>query len=376
MIATTLHGLEPVLAGELEALGGTEVRQLKRAVSFSGDQQLLYRANYELRTALRVLVPLHSFKAHDERSFYNGVREVDWARLLTVTDTLAVHAVVAGNYFNHAKYVSLLAKDAIVDQFRDRFQRRPSVNVEAPTLRIQVRINGTRCDLLLDSSGDSLHKRGYRRDAVLAPLNEVLAAGMILLTGWKGTGSFVDPMCGSGTIPIEAAMIAMDIPPQKNRESFGFMRWADFDAATWATVRSTADARARQEHDFPILASDKDSRARNATAINLMAAGLEHVIKVEKVAFEKLEPPEIPGILVMNPPYDERLKLSESAAFYQYIGDILKKRWAGWDAWLISSNLEAWKKFGLRPSRKLTLFNGPLECYFQKFEMYAGKKHG
>lgn len=374
IIIKTLQGLEHILAAELAALGATDIMPLKRAVSCTGDQRLLYRANYELRTAMRVLVPLRTFKASNEKAYYQAVRETDWSKYMDVSDTLAVEAMVAGDYFKHSQYAALLTKDAIVDQFRDRYDRRPSVNLDAPTLRIHTRINGSECTLLLDSSGDSLHKRGYRRDVAEAPLSEVLAAGMILLAEWDGNSTFVDPMCGSGTLPIEAAMIAMNMPPQHKRESFGFFKWKGFNKKLWEEVKSEADARIRQPA-FPILASDKEVRARNSTAINLLSAGLESVVKVEKIPFEKLDPPETPGILVTNPPYDERIKVQEIEAFYQSIGDRLKQHWPGWTAWLISSNMDAWKTFGLRPSRKITLYNGPLECYFQKFEMYEGKKH-
>lgn len=373
LIVRTMQGLESVLAAELEQLGATDIQVLKRAVSCRGDRRLMYRINYESRTALRVLLPVHSFKASNEQSYYRGVREVDWSRYLDAKDTLAVDALVAGDVFRHSQYMALLTKDAIVDQFRDRLGRRPGVNVEAPTLRIMTRIVGGQCDLLLDASGDSLHKRGYRRDSVEAPLNEVLAAGMILITGWNGDRPLVDPMCGSGTIPIEAAMLASHIPPQYLRESFGFFRWKDFDKKLWKEVKTAADARI-QTAGSPIYASDIDARARNATAINLMAAGLEKTVQVEKIAFEKLSPPAPAGLLILNPPYDERLKLDAATAFYKSIGDRLKQHWAGWEAWLISSNLEAWKGFGLRPSRKIPLINGSLECYFQKFELYAGKK--
>ncbi len=375
IIIKTLQGLEHILAAELAALGATDIMPLKRAVSCTGDQRLLYRANYELRTAMRVLVPLRTFKASNEKAYYQAVRETDWSKYMDVSDTLAVEAMVAGDYFKHSQYAALLTKDAIVDQFRDRYDRRPSVNLDAPTLRIHTRINGSECTLLLDSSGDSLHKRGYRRDVAEAPLSEVLAAGMILLAEWDGNSTFVDPMCGSGTLPIEAAMIAMNMPPQHKRESFGFFKWKGFNKKLWEEVKSEADARIRQPA-FPILASDKEVRARNSTAINLLSAGLESVVKVEKIPFEKLDPPETPGILVTNPPYDERIKVQEIEAFYQSIGDRLKQHWPGWTAWLISSNMDAWKTFGLRPSRKITLYNGPLECYFQKFEMYEGKKYG
>ncbi|MBL7795553.1 MAG: class I SAM-dependent RNA methyltransferase [Saprospiraceae bacterium] len=373
IVIKTLQGLEQVLATELAALGATDIAPLKRAVSCTGDQRLLYRANYELRTAMRVLVPIRTFRATNEKAYYQAVRETDWSKYLDVSDTLAVEAMVAGDYFKHSQYAALLTKDAIVDQFRDKFDRRPSVNLDAPTLRIHTRINGSECTLLLDSSGDSLHKRGYRRDIAEAPLSEVLAAGMILLTGWAGDSPFVDPMCGSGTLPIEAAMIAMNMPPQHKRESFGFFKWKGFNRKLWEEVKSEADARIRQPA-FPIFASDKEVRARNSTAINLLSAGLENVVQVEKIPFEKLVPPETPGILVTNPPYDERIKVEEIEAFYKSIGDRLKQQWTGWTAWLISSNMDAWKTFGLRPSRKITLYNGPLECYFQKFELYEGKK--
>lgn len=373
LIAKTLSGLEPALAGELRALGATGIRELKRAVAFDGDNRLMYRANYELRSALRILMPIHSFPAYNERNFYEAIREIDWTEFMRVDDTLAIDAIAQGEVFRHSQYVGQLAKDAIVDQFRDRYGRRPSVNTVAPTLRINIHIQGTHCDVSLDASGDSLHRRNYRRDTVEAPLNEVLAAGMILLSGWEGKGTFVDPMCGSGTLPIEAAMIATNTAPQHKRVQFGFFKWPDFDRKLWETVKQEADSR-RQSFEFPIVAADKDSRARNATSINILSAGLEQVIRVEKTPFEKLLPPEPPGVLITNPPYDERLKVEDIAAFYKSIGDRLKQQWAGWDAWLISSNREALKNVGLRSGRKITLFNGALECSFQKFELYEGTK--
>ncbi len=374
-IAKTLAGLEPVLADELRVLGAFGIRELKRAVSFDGDTRMLYRANYKLRSALRILMPIHSFPAYNERNLYEAIREIDWSEFMRVDDTLAVDAVAQGEVFRHSQYVGLLTKDAIVDQFRDRYGRRPNVNTAAPTLRVNVHMQGTHCDLSLDASGDSLHRRGYRRDTVEAPLNEVLAAGMILLSGWNGKGAFVDPMCGSGTLPIEAAMIATATPPQQKRESFGFFRWPDFNRKLWEQVKKEADSKI-QSFEFQIIAADKDVRARNAAAINIMSAGLENVIQVEKMSFEKMLPPAETGTLIANPPYDERLKMEDIAAFYKSIGDRLKQHWAGWDAWLISSNRDALKSVGLRTSKKITLFNGALECSFQKFELYEGTKKG
>lgn len=370
-IVKTFAGLEPVLAEELRNLGATDVLELKRAVGFEGDQRMMYRANYELRTALRVLMPIDSFTAYNEQDLYAGIRETDWSKYMGVNDTLAVDAVANGEVFRHSKYVALLTKDAIVDQFRDFDGRRPNVNTVAPTLRVNINVHNNKVIVLLDTSGDSLHRRNYRRDTVEAPLNEVLAAGMILHSGWNASGHFVDPMCGSGTLPIEAALIAKRIPPQYKREHFGFFKWPDFDKRTWNTVKKAADDQV-QPFEFDIFAFDIDSRARNSTAVNLMSAGLEQVVKVDKIPFEKLTPPHATGTLMMNPPYDERLKLEDTHAFYEAIGDRLKKEWSGWSAWIISSNRDALKHIGLKASRKKTLFNGGMECSFQLFDMYAG----
>jgi len=370
-IVKTFAGLEPVLAEELRAIGAQEVRELKRAVGFEGDKRLMYRANYELRTALRVLMPIGSFEAFREQDLYDGIRRIDWSKYMSVQDTLAVDAVANGEIFRHSKYVALLTKDAIVDQFRQFDGQRPNVNTIAPNLRVNINVHGSKVIVLLDSSGDSLHRRNYRRDSVEAPLNEVLAAGMILHSGWNASGHFVDPMCGSGTLPIEAALIAKRIPPQYKREHFGFFKWPDFDKRLWLQVKKEADDQVR-DLEFDILAFDIDSRARNSTAVNLMASDLEQEIKVDKIAFEKLVPPHPTGTLMMNPPYDERLQMEDIFAFYQSIGDQLKKVWPGWSAWIISSNRDALKHIGLKASRKKTLFNGALECSFQKFEMYEG----
>ena len=375
-IVKTAAGLETVLAAELKEMGANGVRELKRAVAFNGDRRMMYRANYELRTALRVLIPVHAFSAYNERNLYEGVREIDWSKYMTVHDTLAIDSIANGEVFKHSHYVGLLTKDAIVDQFRERSGRRPDVNTTAPTLRVHIHVQGTRVEMSVDASGASLHRRNYRRDTVEAPLSEVLASGMILLSGWNAAAPFVDPMCGSGTLAIEAAMMATRMPPQHKREGFGFFKWPDFDKKLWEDVKGTADARILSSFEFPIVASDKESRARNATTINLFSAGLDKIVRVEKMPFEKALPPEgLPGTLMTNPPYDERLKMDDIADFYKSVGDRLKNFWPGWNAWLISSNREALKHVGLRPSRRITLFNGALECSFQKFELYEGKKY-
>jgi putative N6-adenine-specific DNA methylase len=375
LVIKTLHGLENILAAELEALGGTEVLPLKRAVECTGDKRLAYRICYEARTALRVLVPVKSFKAYNEKDFYKSIQDIEWDLLMNVDDTLAVEAVVAGDVFKHSQYTALLAKDAIVDQFREKYQSRPNVDITSPTLRIHVRVHGTQCDIQLDASGDSLHKRGYRRDSVEAPLNEVLAAGMVLMTGYTGECAFTDPMCGSGTLPIEAAMIAMKQPPQLFRETpFGFTRWKNFDQHLWHEVKKAADVQKLARPPFPVVGTDMNPRAISASGINAMSAGLDGVVHFEKREFANAVPPRETGILIMNPPYDERLRLSEVEGFYKNIGDTFKKNWAGWSAWIISSNKEGLKSVGLRPSRRIPLINGSLDCSFQRFDMYAGKK--
>jgi putative N6-adenine-specific DNA methylase len=376
VVVKTLQGLEEPLAAELTALGAHDAHPVKRAVECRADKATIYRINYESRLALRVLVHIHGFTAYNEKNLYHAIQEVDWDQYMAVTDSLAVDAIVAGKVFTHSHYTALLTKDAIVDQFRDRFKSRPNVDINNPTLRVSVRINATQCDILLDASGDSLHKRGYRRDSVEAPLNEVLAAGMVALSGWDGTTSFAAPMCGSGTLAIEAAYVATSQPAQFFREApFGFEKWKDFDKQLWQTVKSTADGRRNLNIPIKIAASDINQRARSATAVNALAAGLASVVEVEKMPFDRVKAPDDGGTLIMNPPYDERLKLSEVEDFYKSIGDTFKKNWPGWSAWIITSNKEALKSVGLRPSRRIPLINGALECMYQRFDMYAGKKY-
>ena len=373
-IATTLFGLEQVLAAELEELGALNVEARNRAVAFEGDKKLIYQANLQLRTALRILKPLHRFKARNEHELYRGVQQIEWHRHLGNDDTLAVDAAVGSDFFNHSQYVALKTKDAIVDQFRERTGERPSVETERPTLRINVHIQQDEVNISLDSSGDPLYKRGYRVLTGLAPLNEVLAAGMIKLSGWKANRPFIDPMCGSGTLLIEAAMIALNIAPGLHREHFGFETWRDFDSQLWEQVREEAIAQI-VEFNHPIIGSDASYKSVVMAQRNLEAAQVEEYVQVFEKRFEDQEPPPGPGILMINPPYGERLEAdSDIVAFYKTIGDRLKQAYTGYDAWILTSNLEALKHLGLRPSRKIPLYNGPLECRFAKFELYRGTK--
>ncbi|MCB9287933.1 MAG: class I SAM-dependent RNA methyltransferase [Lewinellaceae bacterium] len=373
LIATTMAGLEPVLEEELKQLGATEVEPLKRAVYFEGDLRLLYRANLELRTALRVLKPVHHFRVRNEQQLYRHIYDIDWRQYMGVRDTLAVDAVVNSPHFNHSKYVALKTKDAIVDRFRKEEGRRPNVSLHRPTLRVNVHIFREECTVSLDSSEESLHKRGYRVDALEAPINEVLAAGMILLTGWERDCAFIDPMCGSGTILIEAATFATNRAPQLNREYFGFKKWADYDKSLWESL--LADARSRVAgFEHGLYGYDMDFKAMRIARHNALAAGLEGQVQIERQRFERLEPPAEGGLIVMNPPYDERLAKTDIEAFYSMIGDRLKQSFAGYEAWIISSNKQAMKRIGLRPSRKMVLFNGSLECKFQQFQLYSGSR--
>ena len=373
LVAKTINGLEGTLAEELKELGAEKIQILKRAVSFQGDKKLMYQANYLLRTAMRILMPIKVVQIKDEEELYNEIYKIDWSQYFSVKDTFAIDGVTASKFFTHSKYVALKSKDAIADQFRDKLGIRPNVNTFNPTLRINVRIFNTTCTISLDTSGDSLHKRGYRAQTLEAPLTEVLAAGMILLTKWKGGSTFIDPMCGSGTLLIEAGMIAKNIPAQKFRPGFGFQNWKDFDQRLFATVKKEAEDKIIPL-THPILGFDKDLRAVKYTLINLAEATLADVVEVKRKPFQRLIPPEGGGVLVMNPPYDERLKEMDIEAFYSEIGDQLKQHFAGFDAYIISSNIEALKKIGLRPSEKYIVNNGPLECKFQKFEMYQGSQ--
>lgn len=372
-IVKTLQGLEPILLKELEDLGAEDIQPLLRGASFKGDLKMLYRANLELRTAIRILKPFWHFSARDEHELYREVQRINWTKHLTLKHTFAIDSVAHSRFFRHSKYVGLKTKDAIVDQFRDRFDKRPNVNTVSPDLRLNVHIYEDEVNLAYDSSGDSLHLRGYRREVGDAPINEVLAAGMIMLTGWKGDSLFIDPMCGSGTLLAEAAMIASNTPPGWNRERFGFQKWKNFNQKIWDEVLAEAEAKIKKP-SHPILGYDMDFKTVRMAERNLDTAGMIDYVEIKRTKFEKLEAPEEKGILVTNPPYDERLKEDDILEFYSMMGDRFKQEFKGFEAWLISSNAEAIKRIGLRASKKIPMQNGALECRFLKFELYEGSK--
>ncbi|MCK9447530.1 MAG: THUMP domain-containing protein [Bacteroidales bacterium] len=371
IIVKTFAGLEPVLADEISTLGGQQIEPINRAVAFVGDKKLLYRANYELRTALRVLVPIAKFNIKDENQLYDAIQQLNWHEYFGVDQTFAVDAVVGGSVFTHSQYVTHKTKDAIVDQFRNRFGNRPSINTLRPDLRVHIHIQGNELNILLDSSGESLHKRGYRYQVDKAPINEVLAAGLILLSGWKGDSNFVDAMCGSGTIPIEAVMIAMHIPAGYYRDRFGFMSWKDFDKSLWEEVWREAGEK-MTDCSVKILASDRSGRAVDIAKNNMQKAHVHKDILLLKKDMSVLIPPPAPGIAIMNPPYGQRLEEKDLKQLYSGIGDSLKKQFTGYKAWIISSDIAALKHVGLKPSKRITVFNGPLECRFVEYELFAG----
>jgi putative N6-adenine-specific DNA methylase len=373
LVATTLHGLEDVLVKELKGIGAKNIQKQTRAVTFQGDLYILYKANIQLRTAIKVLKYIKTFRARDEDELYRNVQKIDWSEYFSLEETFAIDSTVYSSYFNHSQYVALKTKDAIVDQFRTKFRKRPNVKLSQPNLRILIRISEDECQLYFDSSCDPLFKRGYKQEICNAPINEVLAAGMIMLSGWKADCNFIDPMCGSGTIAAEAGLIALNIAPNLNRDYFGFKNWKDFDETTFMDVRQEAISDER-EFNHKILASDVAFQAIRIAQRNIDRAGLENVVSIQRKDFERLTPPAERGIVIMNPPYGERLESEdyEMNAFYAMIGDHMKDAFTGYDVWMISSNLKALKCVGLRPSSKQTLYNGQLECKFQCYKMYKG----
>jgi putative N6-adenine-specific DNA methylase len=375
MTAKTVFALEPVLANELAAIGAEEINVLNRAVSFTGTKETMYRANLELRTALRILKPIHSFTVRDETELYNETKRFAWDAFLTPRTTFAIDSFVHSEKFNHANYVALKVKDAIVDQLRTVYGLRPDVDIENPDVRINVHISDEQCTISLDSSGNSLHKRGYRIGQGLAPINEVLAAGMILLTGWNGQSNFVDPMCGSGTFLMEAATIAYNIAPGMKIGGFGFMRWNDWDEKLWKKIVDGAKSRER-EFTHAILGFDESPEAIAIAKDNIKNAELGWKILVKPSKLQDLTPDMLPdgGLVMINPPYGERLNSTDADHLYEEIGDALKRNFNGFSAWIISSNKEALKHIGLKTSRKLLLYNGSLECKFHNYQIYSGSK--
>ena len=380
MVAKTLFGFEEILAKEIRNLGGGNVVEGVRSVSFDGDIGFMYKANLCLRTAIKIIKPIHSFVVRNENELYKNIYRMDWTDYLSIDTTFAIDTTVKSDNFTHSLYVSQKVKDAIVDKFRDTEGERPSVDVKHPDIRINIHIQKDHCNVSLDSSGRSLHQRGYRVSTNIAPINEVLAAGLLLLSGWDGQCDFLDPMCGSGTMLTEAAMIACNIPVNINRKEFAFEKWDDFDEELFGKIVASQLNRTREFH-HKIIGYDKAPSAVRKSIENIESANLSDYISVErKNFFETKKPMEGKLHMVFNPPYGERLDRSELdsdfdvEAFYSDIGDTLKQEYPGTEAWFITSNLEALKFVGLRPSRKIKVFNSQLESKLVKYVMYEGSK--
>lgn len=373
MIAKTFFGFEEILAKELQQLGAQNVEMGTRMVSFVGDKGFMYKANLALRTALKILKPIYHFRAFNEASLYKGIQGIDWSQYLNAHQAFVVDVTLHSEHFNHSQFVALKTKDAIVDQFRDKFGKRPNIDKDFPDLRINIHIDKDQCSVSLDSSGDSLHHRGYKTATNIAPINEVLAAGMLLLSGWDGQGDFIDPMCGSGTILAEAAMIACNIPANINRKEFAFERWSDWDNDLFDQIMNSLMKKVKEFH-YTITGYDKAPSAVMKAKDNIRNANLDEYVKIyERNFFDTEKETRGPLHMVFNPPYGERLDI-DMERFYREIGDTLKQSYPGTNAWFITANLEALKFVGLKPSRKIKLFNGKLEARLVKYEMYEGSK--
>ena len=371
LIAKTFMGLEPVLAQELTQLGANNVQIGRRMVSFTGDKEMMYRANFQLHTAIRILKPIRHFKAGSADDVYEEVKKIDWSKYIEKGKTFSVDSVVYSDEFRNSRFVTYKVKDAIVDQFRENTGDRPNISVSNPDIRLNIHIAEDKATLSLDSSGESLHRRGYRQESVEAPLNEVLAAGMILMTGWKGDTDFIDPMCGSGTLLVEAALIAHNMSPGIFRKEFAFERWTDFDQDLFDQIYN--DDSQEREFKHQIYGYDVDIKAVNTARMNVRAAGLTSDITVEEADFKDFKRPTEKSILVCNPPYGERISTPNLLGTYKMIGERLKHEFMGNDAWILSYREECFEQIGLKPSIKIPVYNGSLECEFRKYAIFDGK---
>lgn len=372
LIAKTFQGLEEVLAKELTVLGAENVEIGKRMVSFTGDKRMMYLANFSLHTALRILKPIKHFEANTADEVYEAVKDLEWGNFLSIGQTFAVDATVHSEHFRHSMYVSYKVKDAIADYFRDKEGKRPSVSVKNPDIVLNIHINDNQCTLSLDSSGDSLHIRGYRSETGKAPLNEVLAAGLIMMTGWQGETDFIDPMCGSGTLPIEAALIAKNMAPGIFRtQGYAFEKWPDFDAELLESIYN--DESKEREFEHHIYAYDNDPKMVATTRGNIKRAGMARIIDVEMRDIKDFVQPTEKSVMITNPPYGERISSDNILELYATLGERLKHAFVGGQAWILSYRDECFDQIGLKPTRKIAVLNGDLECSFREYEIFEGK---
>lgn len=372
MVAKTLFGLEEVLEKELMLLGARNVKPFNRGVAFEGDKGFMYKANLWLRTALRILKPIKTLTVKNDEQLYKAIFGIRWEEHIDVDGSFAIDSTVNSDFFTHSQYVALRVKDAIVDRFRKEEGRRPNVDVNHPDVKINIHISDATCTVSLDSSGESLHKRGYKTEVNAAPISEVLAAGMIYLSEWTGNTNFIDPMCGSGTILIEAAMIAHNIPPNIHRKEFGFEGWKDYDSDLFELITEKA---LDKEKNFyhKIIGYDMHYPTVTKARQNTTNALFDDVIDIKKANFFDTERPEGPTMIMFNPPYGERMEVN-IPELYKNIGDTLKQHYTDTEAWLITSDMQGLKHVGLKTSKKIKLFNGKLETRFVKYELYGGTR--
>jgi len=373
LVAKTIFGLENILAEELQSLGARQIKVGNRAVYFSGTKEMMYKANFCLHTAICILIPILTFRVKNETELYTRVQEIDWTKIMSLDMTFAVESTVYSSLFRHTQYPALKVKDSIVDQFRKKTNKRPNVDTLNPDVLINVHISEDTCTISLNSSGEPLFKRGYRIATQEAPLNEVLAAGLLHLAGWNSSKNLIDPMCGSGTILIEAALMANKIFPGFFRGTFGFMNWLDFDNVLYNKMKELLKTK-NESTECIIMGADISPEAISIAQENIKNAGVEDKIKLHISDLKQFTPDITNGVLITNPPYGERLKQNDLVDFYKALGNTLKNRYKNFEAWILSSNLEAMKFIGLHPAKKIKLMNASLECTFNKYEIYEGSR--
>ncbi len=372
--AKTFYGLEDILADELKELGAKDIVKIKRGVRFTGDLKLMYKANYLLRTALKILWEIDTFTLYSQDDLYKKVKKVNWSDFLNCDNTFAIDKTVFSDFFKNSHFAALRAKDAIVDYFKEKTHKRPSINIKDPDLRINLHISNKRCTLSVETSEPSLYKRGYRVESTIAPLNEVLASAIVLMSDISAKKLIYDPMCGSGTILIEAAYILLNIPAGYKRESYGFMKFRNFDSTLWDQIKKEANNKIKEKTDVKIIGTEINRLALSIARKNISNAGLSPFINIQLESFFKADSPTEKGVIITNPPYDMRIKTKNINDFYKNIGDTLKQKYQDWSAHVFSGNLDALKNLGLKPSKKTTLYNAKIKSCFTKYELYRGSK--
>jgi len=370
LTAKTFHGLEKVLASEIKKIGASEIKILKRAVSFKGDLKVIYKANYLLRTALNVLLKIKTFNAKTSDALYEEVKKINWDDYLKLEETFVISSTVYSTFHTHSHFAALKVKDAIVDYFNEKYNERPSIDTKEPDKRINLHINSDICTISIDTSGEALFKREYRRDTDVAPLNEVLAAGMIMLSDYKNIEYFYDPMCGSGTILIEAARIFLNIPSGYSRKKYGFLKFSNYDYKIWNEVKREAEKVIKKEIDIKFIGTDINEKTISIARRNIGNARLRNFIKIQTKDFINSKFENKKGLIITNPPYDIRLKSNNINNLYKEMGDTLKHGFKGWSVYIFSGNFEAIKHVGLKTSQRIELYNGKIECKLLKYEIF------